>query len=97
VSELKIDRSFVVDANNSEHAASLVRAIIAMARGLGLKLVAEGVETDEQYRFMTAEGAHVIQGYMFSKPVPARELEALLSPWHFQDQIRELEERLAQE
>lgn len=92
--ELKIDRSFVIEANNSEQGASLVRAIIAMARGLGLKLVAEGVETDEQYRFMTDEGAHVIQGYMFSKPVPADELAPMLAPWHFQDQIKGLEARI---
>ncbi|MEH6585436.1 MAG: EAL domain-containing protein [Halioglobus sp.] len=92
--ELKIDRSFVIEANNSEQGGSLVRAIIAMAQSLGLSLVAEGVETDEQYRFMTTEGAHVIQGYMFSKPVPADELEPMLAPWHFQEQIKELESRI---
>ena len=43
---------------------------------------------------MTAEGAHVIQGYMFSKPVPADELEPLLAPWHFHEQIKQLEARL---
>ncbi|RLQ23790.1 EAL domain-containing protein [Seongchinamella sediminis] len=92
--ELKIDRSFVIGAGNSVEDASLVRAIIAMARGLGLKLVAEGVETDQQYAFMTGEGASVIQGYMFSKPVPATELEPLLAPWHFHEQIKQLESRL---
>ena len=92
--ELKIDRSFVIEAANSPEDASLVRAIVAMAKGLGLKLVAEGVETDQQYAFMTAEGAHVIQGYMFSKPVPADELEPLLAPWHFHEQIKQLEARL---
>ncbi|KAA1194432.1 EAL domain-containing protein [Pseudohalioglobus sediminis] len=89
--ELKIDRSFVVDAIESEQGASLVRAIIAMAQGLGLKLVAEGVETMEQYDFMTASGATVIQGYLFSPPVPANKLAVLLSPWHFQEQIQGLE------
>ncbi|WP_076002294.1 putative bifunctional diguanylate cyclase/phosphodiesterase [Pseudohalioglobus lutimaris] len=89
--ELKIDRSFVVDAVESEEGASLVRAIVAMAQGLGLKLVAEGVETLEQYDFMTATGATVIQGYLFSPPVPADELAPLLSPWHFQEQIQGLE------
>ena len=92
--ELKIDRSFVVEAANSPEDASLVRAIIAMAKGLGLKLVAEGVETDQQYAFMTEEGAHVIQGYMFSPPVPADELEPMLAPWHFHEQIKQLESRL---
>ncbi len=89
--ELKIDRSFVVDSVKSEEGASLVRAIVAMAQGLGLKLVAEGVETLEQYDFMTATGATVIQGYLFSPPVPAHELAPLLSPWHFQEQIQGLE------
>ena len=92
--ELKIDRCFVVEAANSPEDASLVRAIIAMAKGLGLKLVAEGVETDQQYAFMTEEGAHVIQGYMFSPPVPADELEPMLAPWHFHEQIKQLESRL---
>lgn len=89
--ELKIDRSFVVDAIESKEGASLVRAIIAMAQGLGLKLVAEGVETLEQYDFMTGNGATVIQGYLFSPPVPAEELVPLLSPWHFHEQIQGLE------
>lgn len=88
LNELKIDRSFVIAAENSEQDASLVVAIIAMARGLGLKVVAEGVETHEQYHFITGSGAHVIQGYLFSKPVPGEELEALLSPWHFLEQIQ---------
>ena len=86
--ELKIDRSFVIAAGNSEQDASLVVAIIAMAKGLGLKIVAEGVETPEQYHFITRSGAHVIQGYLFSKPVPAGELEGMLDPWHFMEQIR---------
>ena len=88
--ELKIDRSFVIAAGDSEQSASLVVAIIAMARGLGLKVVAEGVETPEQYHFITRSGAHVIQGYLFSKPVPAAELEAMLDPWHFLEQVRSI-------
>jgi len=89
--ELKIDRSFVVDFDKSENDASLVVAIIAMARSMNLRLVAEGVETIEQYRFLTRNGAHVIQGYLFSKPVPADELQPLLAPWHFMEQIYQLE------
>jgi len=88
--ELKIDRSFVIAADNSKEDASLVVAIIAMARSLGLKIVAEGVETHEQFDFITHHGAHVIQGYLFSKPVPAEELQSLLSPAHFDPQIREI-------
>lgn len=93
--ELKIDRSFVIAASTSEEDASLVKAIMAMARGLGLDLVAEGVETLEQYEFITGQGAHVIQGYLFSKPLPAEAFATLLSPWHFSDQIHELEDAVA--
>lgn len=88
--ELKIDRSFVIAAHDSEEDASLVVAIMAMANGLGLDVVAEGVETHEQYYFITDHDAHVIQGYMFSKPVPADEFAELLTPWHFMNQIRRL-------
>jgi diguanylate cyclase (GGDEF)-like protein len=86
--ELKIDRSFVIEFDKSDNDASLVIAIIAMARSMNLRLVAEGVETREQYHFLTTNGAHVIQGYLFSKPVTAEELLPLLAPWHFMTQIQ---------
>ncbi|MCB1842160.1 MAG: EAL domain-containing protein, partial [Halioglobus sp.] len=89
--ELKIDRSFVVDLENSENDASLVIAIIAMARSLNLALVAEGVENHEQYRFLRQHGASVIQGYLFSKPVPLEELKPMLKPGYFRDQIRRID------
>jgi len=57
---------------------------------MNLRLVAEGVETHEQYHFLTSNGAHVIQGYLFSKPVPAAELRPLLAPWHFMEQIQSM-------
>ena len=88
--ELKIDRSFVIEFDKSDNDASLVIAIIAMARSLNLRLVAEGVETPEQYEFLTSNGAHVIQGYLFSKPVPADELKPLLAPWHFMEQVQSM-------
>ena len=81
----------MIEFDKSENDASLVVAIIAMARSMSLRLVAEGVETLEQYRFLTRNGAHVIQGYLFSKPVPADELQPLLAPWHFMEQIHQLE------
>jgi diguanylate cyclase (GGDEF)-like protein len=90
--ELKIDRSFVIDIDKSDNDASLVIAIISMARSLNLKLVAEGVETHEQYHFLTANGANVIQGYLFSKPVTANELRPLLTPYHFLDQINRIKQ-----
>lgn len=92
--ELKIDRSFVIESQTSESDAKLVIAIISMAKSLGLRTVAEGVETHEQFDFMTRNGAHVIQGYLFSKPVPAQELAELLSPEYFLAQVTQIREQL---
>ena len=89
--ELKIDRSFVVAMDKSSNDATLVRAIIAMARSMDLDLVAEGVEDREQYRFLRQHGASVIQGYLFSKPLPVDELKVLLAPDYFLEQLRELD------
>jgi len=88
--ELKIDRSFVIDFDKSENDASLVIAIIAMGRSMRLHLVAEGVETHEQYHFLRNQGATVIQGYLFSKPVPLDELKKLLVPGYFREQVQQL-------
>jgi EAL domain-containing protein (putative c-di-GMP-specific phosphodiesterase class I) len=90
--ELKIDRSFVIDFDKSENDASLIIAIIAMGRSMKLQLVAEGVETHEQYHFLTQQGANVIQGYLFSKPVPIAEFKPLLAPGYFREQIRSINE-----
>jgi len=86
--ELKIDRSFVLDCDTREESAKLVQAIIAMAGSLELNLVAEGVENEKQCNFLYQNGARVIQGYLFSKPVPAAELKPLLVPWHFMEQVQ---------
>jgi EAL domain-containing protein (putative c-di-GMP-specific phosphodiesterase class I) len=88
--ELKIDRSFVVDFDKSENDASLVLAIIAMAKSMKLELVAEGVETHAQFQFLRQHGAAVIQGYLFSKPVTIEELKPLLAPRYFNKQIKDL-------
>ena len=89
--EVKIDRSFVVDMDKSTNDSSLVVAIIAMAKSMGLELVAEGVETPEQYHFLRSHGASVVQGYFFSKPVPLSELKPLLAPGAFRDHLDEAE------
>ncbi len=68
--ELKIDRSFINDIPNDSEDASLVEAIIAIARKLRLNVVAEGVETTEQLAFLQNLGCDYIQGYLFSKPLP---------------------------
>ena len=88
--ELKIDRSFLLEAARSESGAKLVTAIIAMAKSLGLKVLATGVETEAQFHFLTGNGAQLIQGYLFCKPVPAEELKPMLTPWHFVDQVQKL-------
>lgn len=89
--EIKIDRSFVVDCDKRKDAASLVKAIIAMARSLNLQTVAEGVETAGEYRFLAENGVSIMRGYLFSKPVPASDLQQLLVvPWHFMTQIQRM-------
>jgi EAL domain-containing protein (putative c-di-GMP-specific phosphodiesterase class I) len=78
VSALKIDRSFVGDLGQREDAAKICAAIIALARELKLKVVAEGVETLEQLAFLEQHRCDQAQGFLISRPVPARELEELL-------------------
>lgn len=68
---LKIDASFVRDAHRRLEHAAVVEAIIAMTRSLGLEVVAEGVETVEELEFLTEAGCAAIQGYLFSRPIPA--------------------------
>jgi diguanylate cyclase (GGDEF)-like protein len=78
VDELKIDRAFVTDVERGGRDAALAAAIIALSRELGLKVVAEGVETRAQSEFLLNRGCRVQQGYLFSKPVPAAAFAELL-------------------
>jgi EAL domain-containing protein (putative c-di-GMP-specific phosphodiesterase class I) len=78
IQRVKIDRSFVSGIPDDPHDASLTAAIIAMAHGLGLSVVAEGVETEDQARFLTEHGCDLLQGYLLSPAVPADELAAML-------------------
>ena len=89
--ELKIDRSFSLDCDRNERNGRLVLAIIAMARSLGLGLVAEGVESEAQCRFLIRGGVQVVQGYLFGAPVPAAKLAPLLAPWHFVEQVQAIQ------
>ena len=76
VDELKIDRSFVAGLGRLERDAAVIDAILALAQGLELTVVAEGVETDVQQRELLARGCRLAQGYAFAEPMPAGEL------WH---------------
>ncbi len=78
VDELKIDKSFVQGMEEDENDAVIVRSTIDLGRNLGLRVVAEGVETAEAWRQLAALGCDVAQGYYLSRPVPANELAAWL-------------------
>ena len=78
ISELKIDRSFVRDLGVSPQSSAVVTAIIALARSLGLRVVAEGVETLRQMEVLHRLGCGVMQGYLFSRGVPADDLQRWL-------------------
>jgi EAL domain-containing protein (putative c-di-GMP-specific phosphodiesterase class I) len=79
---LKIDRSFVADIVTNPSNAAITTAIINMAHSLNVKVIAEGVETAEQYAFLRARGCDEIQGYYFSAPLSAKEVSAMLANRH---------------
>ena len=76
--KIKIDKSFVQDLLEDEDDATIVRAIIQLGKSLGMQVIAEGVETIEQEAYIIAQGCNEGQGYLYSKPLPARELTAYL-------------------
>lgn len=78
ITKLKIDRSFVNDLPRSVADSEIADAIISVARALGLEVVAEGIETTAQYNFLNAHGCDLGQGFLFSKPLPVDQLEALI-------------------
>lgn len=75
IDRLKIDRSFITDVTSNPHNAAMVSTIITMAANLGLEITAEGVETEDQTRFLQGQLCQEIQGFYFSKPLFAEELE----------------------
>jgi EAL domain-containing protein (putative c-di-GMP-specific phosphodiesterase class I) len=76
--KIKIDKSFVQEIEMIQSAA-IVHAVIALARALGLKTTAEGVETEAQQRFLRVTGCHLLQGYLFARPLPAEEISFRLT------------------
>jgi diguanylate cyclase (GGDEF)-like protein/PAS domain S-box-containing protein len=75
VNMLKIDRSFVQELPDSEHARNLVSSVVQLAHSLGLEPLAEGVETEEQRRFLVDNGCRYGQGFLFSRPLPTEEIK----------------------
>jgi diguanylate cyclase (GGDEF)-like protein/PAS domain S-box-containing protein len=75
--QLKIDRAFVRDILVDFTSGAIAQTIVSLSRAMGLSVIAEGVETDEQRQFLTVLGCHSFQGYLFSPPLPLEEFERL--------------------
>jgi diguanylate cyclase (GGDEF)-like protein/PAS domain S-box-containing protein len=88
VSEIKIDRSFMADIEENEAVQALVTAVIRIGETLRLRVVAEGVETVAQRRFLEALGCHVLQGYLFSQPMAPGDFTAWLDEFSAKPAIR---------
>jgi diguanylate cyclase (GGDEF)-like protein/PAS domain S-box-containing protein len=78
VHQLKIDRSFIQDLPGNDNDSQLVSTMISMARGLRMQVVAEGVEMPDQEAFLASRGCDIVQGYLYSRPIPADQVEQLL-------------------
>ena len=81
VDGLKIDRSFISDIRHDSDAATLVEAIINMGHSLKLKVIAEGIETNQNLEFIRARRCDLAQGYYFSKPLPIDKFTDLMANW----------------
>ncbi|HEY2708972.1 MAG TPA: EAL domain-containing protein [Caulobacteraceae bacterium] len=77
--KLKIDRAFVTGCAEDIQSATLVHAVVSIGRALGMKVIAEGVETEAQRKFLKVAGVHGMQGYLFAKPEPVEALRARIA------------------
>jgi diguanylate cyclase (GGDEF)-like protein len=77
--QLKIDRSFVRDTGTDNDSRAIVKGVIGLAEALGLNMVAEGVETEQQRAFLREAGCHTLQGFLIAKPMPVEQLEAWIA------------------
>jgi EAL domain-containing protein (putative c-di-GMP-specific phosphodiesterase class I) len=77
--KIKTDRSFIADIDQNPHSAAIIRAILGLAHGLHLPVVAEGVETEEQLAFLECEGCDEIQGYLMGRPRPIEDYAAWIA------------------
>lgn len=78
LTQIKIDRSFIVDVHSDPTAAAIAKSIVFLARSLGMKVIAEGVETEEQRDFLASHGCAHYQGFLFSRPLRIDEFEAYI-------------------
>lgn len=81
IDRLKIDQSFIRNALNNSDDAAIAKTIIGLGRSLNLKVIAEGVETQQHEEFLISEGCDEVQGYRYSRPIPAEKLETLLAAY----------------
>jgi EAL domain-containing protein (putative c-di-GMP-specific phosphodiesterase class I) len=85
VDMLKVDRSFVAGLGKENKDEGIVRAVIDLARTLGLEVVAEGVESGEQLKHLREVGCNLAQGFYFWHPLPAEKANELLATYNYQD------------
>ena len=75
VDVLKLDMAFLQNSQNKEKSYKIIEKIIILAKELGMKVVTEGVETDNQFNFLSSAGCDLFQGFYFSRPIPVEDFE----------------------